>query len=110
MPYKDSSDPRKAEKVREYEIKSQYGLTMEQYRTMQRVQGGKCAICYKAMRVGGKPGMDQEHIDHCHTTGVVRGLLCSRCNSSIGKFEDNPDLLIAAAGYLMAHRYVMPGE
>lgn len=40
------------------------------------------------------------HVDHCHDTGVIRGLICSNCNFGLGKFKDNPKRLIAAAKYL----------
>lgn len=44
-------------------------------------------------------------IDHCHKTGQYRGILCMRCNMSIGHFEDSPELLKLAAKYLEDHGY-----
>lgn len=73
-----------------------YGLTQEQYEELLTRQDGKCAVCKTPM-----DGVRNEHIDHDHATGQVRGLLCSHCNTAIGKFKDNPDILIAAAQYLM---------
>lgn len=95
------------DRIRGYDRKAKYGLTPEQVQRMRDQQRGRCAICETAMRIGGKPGMDQENVDHDHTTGVVRGLLCSRCNTSIGKFNDNPALLRRAAEYVEG-RYNMP--
>jgi hypothetical protein len=42
-------------------------------------------------------------VDHDHTTGRIRGLLCTRCNAAIGLFEENPRLLRQAVGYLQRH-------
>lgn len=58
-------------------------------------QEGRCAICGRDL----KPGRGT-HVDHCHRTGAVRGLLCSKCNPALGLFEDNVDALIRAAEYL----------
>lgn len=73
-----------------------YGMTVASYAAMHRTQNGKCKICREPERVPGK----RLSIDHNHSTGVVRGLLCNRCNIGVGKFLDNPKLLRRAAGYL----------
>lgn len=58
-------------------------------------QGGICPIC------GGlKPG----HVDHCHDSDEVRGILCFNCNGGLGRFEDDAEVLGRAAGYLVTHR------
>jgi hypothetical protein len=76
-----------------------YGITAEQYQQMLRQQNGKCAICNG--RANQKRMKHTELcIDHCHETGVVRGLLCSRCNLGIGNFGDRLDLIKAAVEYL----------
>jgi len=53
-----------------------------------------------------KPGGRKErwHIDHDHVTGQVRGLLCGKCNSAIGLLQDDPEIIRAAAKYVMKHR------
>lgn len=71
-----------------------YGLTPEKYAETVEAQQNKCAICFKHM--------DEPHIDHDHETGVVRGLLCGRCNRGIGNFDDDPIRLEAAIRYLNA--------
>lgn len=83
-------------------IKKEYGITMQAAEAMLSAQGGGCAICAKPLSIAqeGKAAADYSHVDHCHTTGKVRGILCNNCNHGIGKFMDNPDLLRAAANYL----------
>ena len=60
-------------------------------------QDGKCAIC-DTNEPGGR--FNTFHIDHCHTTGVVRGLLCSKCNHAIGLLNDCPTTIRTAANYV----------
>jgi len=82
-------------------LKANYGLTPAAYDVMLADQGGQCAVC------GATDPRTQAGVfcvDHCHTTGVVRGLLCSACNSGLGHFSDDPDVLRAAASYIEAAR------
>lgn len=60
----------------------QYGLTPEQVETMLVRQNHRCAICQGERDTGRRL-----HVDHCHKSGAVRGLLCPRCNSQLGWFE-----------------------
>ena len=89
-------------KLKENAIK-RYGLTIEQYETMIETQNNKCTICGQEECIKA-PGIYNEvkslAIDHCHITGVVRGLLCSNCNKGLGSFKDNPEFLKRAALYL----------
>jgi hypothetical protein len=71
-----------------------YGLTPERYDLMYQEQGGRCAICGT---LGQSRGLA---IDHDHDTGVVRGLLCSRCNSGIAMLCHNREYVQAADHYL----------
>lgn len=71
-----------------------YGLTPDDYVELSKSQNDRCAIC------GCTRGKRAFAIDHCHSSGRVRGLLCSKCNTGIGLFRDNPDLLRAAIDYL----------
>lgn len=73
-----------------------YSITPEHHAAMMKDQGGVCAICGTAPE-GVK---NFPMVDHCHTSGKVRGLLCSNCNQGLGKFKDNPALLRAAIEYL----------
>lgn len=76
-----------------------YGLSHDQFEAMVTAQGGACAIC------GTQPS-DPERglvVDHDHTTGAVRALLCNQCNSGIGMLKDDAARCIAAAEYLTRH-------
>lgn len=67
---------------------------------MLDAQGGGCAICGERNPKGKHSGF---HVDHCHKTGRVRGILCHGCNVSLGHFKDDPALLRRAAEYVTEH-------
>lgn len=73
-----------------------YGITPDEYRAILEIQGGGCDICGRTTA----RGRGRFHIDHCHETNTVRGILCSDCNLGLGKFEDDPERLEHAAVYL----------
>lgn len=78
--------------------KKLYGISVEDYHHMLEQQGGKCAIC-------AQPDEGRAlAVDHCHTTGRVRGLLCLACNTAIGKLRDDPELIRRAAEYIETNR------
>lgn len=85
--------PKKPFYRRNSRLKYLYGVTEEQCAEVHEKQGGKCAICLQVF--DGMPC-----IDHCHTTGKFRGLLCDLCNRGIGYFKDNPETIEAAVAYL----------
>ena len=92
--------PRSYGQRREAVLSREYGMSLSDYRRMEESQGGLCAICGEP-----EPGkFGNLHVDHCHETGEVRGLLCASCNLGLGKFRDRPDLLIAASAYLEKQR------
>lgn len=78
----------------------QYGIGPGDYQRMLDEQGGVCAICKRPPTVDGPQRAKRLHVDHCHATGLVRGLLCSRCNFGIGLFDDDPAQIERAALYL----------
>lgn len=91
-------------KYRENNLKKFYGITEAIYQEMLSSQGGVCAIC------GTKP--DEWHrsgrfinlaVDHDHSDGKVRGLLCGHCNRGLGSFKDDTARLLSAADYLRKH-------
>lgn len=77
-------------------LKSKFGLTEDQYAELLAAQGGGCAICGRTPEEMRKT----LPVDHCHTNGHVRGILCSPCNTGIGMFKDDVDRLRAAIKYL----------
>lgn len=70
-------------------------LSYEEYEVMLARQGNACLICDKQF-----DSHHHAHVDHCHQHGHVRGLLCTSCNNGLGRFEDDPNRLEAAADYL----------
>ena len=87
-----------------FKLKKAYGITLDQYNDMLSKQDGKCMIC-----LVDNNGLYQNKkkafaVDHCHTTGKIRGLLCGDCNSGIGLLKENIDLLNNAIKYLNKSR------
>ncbi|MFF0462159.1 endonuclease VII domain-containing protein [Streptomyces mexicanus] len=76
---------------RQGHLKRQYGLTEAERDRLIAAQGGVCCICLSA---------PPEHVDHCHETGRVRGVLCFSCNAALGQFKDRPDAIRRAAAYV----------
>lgn len=99
---KSYSEKRDKEVTREKAWLRRYGITREWYDTTLENQGGCCAICQTA-EVGRK-GHTHFHVDHDHSTGEVRGLLCDLCNRGLGYFKDDGPLLVQAAKYLERYK------
>jgi len=72
-----------------------FGITLIQYNEMLKEQNNLCAICKKTFEERGKPC-----VDHCHTFGTIRGIICDNCNIGIAKFADNIEFLKQAIVYL----------
>lgn len=77
-------------------LKAKYGISQIDYDNMFKAQEGSCVICKKAQTEFDKPFQ----VDHCHSTGRVRGLLCFRCNAGLGHFVDSVESLKSAISYL----------
>lgn len=77
-----------------------FGITVTQYEDMIISQNNSCAICKKHKDDFTGRGKNF-HIDHCHTSGKVRGLLCSNCNTGLGQFKDNVQYLENAIQYVI---------
>lgn len=89
-----------SETNRKYALKKNYGITPEEYGRMLDQQGGECRICGLPESAG---RYGRLCVDHCHKTGDVRALLCSECNAGLGKFQDDPRLMLAAIDFLRDH-------
>ncbi|WP_223773679.1 endonuclease VII domain-containing protein [Streptomyces sp. 135] len=96
--------PCKAAEGRAGHLKRQYGMTQAERDEMIAAQKGLCVICLSAPAI---------HVDHCHETGKVRGVLCFNCNSGLGKLGDDPDKTRRATAYLEGNSWkpilVAPG-
>lgn len=87
---------------RRWKLRITFGISLESYQQMLETQRGGCAIC------GGHDGEKCLAVDHCHTAGRVRGLLCQNCNQALGKMKDDPARLRAAATYLESVLHALP--
>lgn len=88
----------------EYNLRKKYGITLADYARMLIKQGEGCAICGEA------DDGALLAVDHCHETGEVRGILCRRCNTAIGKLSDDPTLLASAIDYLEGRMPASPTQ
>ena len=79
------------------QLKRDYGLAPEDFDEILKSQDGVCALCDAPPSRG---DMGTLHVDHDHTTGEIRGLLCGRCNRALGLLQDKPELLREAIRYL----------
>lgn len=80
--------------IRKAQLRYYYGITPQTYDEMLLNQNGVCKICGKS------PGKNRLCVDHSHSTKVVRGLLCFKCNRGLGMFNDTPEILEKALTYL----------
>lgn len=78
-------------------LKRMYGITESDFYAMWERQGKVCAICRKECN---KSSRTKLCVDHCHKTGKVRGLLCFKCNTGLGRFNDDTNLFEQAIKYL----------
>lgn len=90
------ANPKNKEKVQLKYMLQRYGMTIEGFHAREKAQSNLCKICRK-------PPCDRWkrlHVDHNHRTTRVRGLLCHKCNTALGNFDDDPVLLARAIEYL----------
>ncbi len=79
------------EKRRDTRLRSRFGIPLAEWQRMEAAQGGVCLICKRPEKL---------HVDHCHTNGNVRSLLCRGCNTAIGALGECPERIRAAAAYV----------
>jgi hypothetical protein len=100
---KEAARNRDKRAKRDGRLRAQFGIGVDEYDAILLAQGGGCAICGNGIGDGRGHRL---HVDHCHGTGIVRGILCSGCNLGLGKFADDPERLERAAEYLRRSRAV----
>ena len=93
---------------RKANLLAKYGMDLESFEVMWSGQNGKCALCDVELTTmlygaGAKNTSTTACVDHCHSSGKVRGLLCALCNKALGMFHDVPERLDRAAAYLRKH-------
>lgn len=96
--YKKAYNLDKQDYIRYKRLYDKYGVTKEWYFEQLEKQDHKCAICSCEEPRGN--GNVHFHVDHCHSTGKVRGLLCSSCNTALGNFKDSTELMRKAIEYI----------
>ena len=82
-------------KHRSYILNQKFGISLDEYNELLKLQGGVCAICEQECASG-----KELAVDHNHNTGEIRGLLCTRCNSAIGNLKEDPKIIMNAYDYL----------
>lgn len=93
--YEKNHRPNRKRSLKDWWLRDQYGITIEDFERMLKDQGYKCAICFTT------PVNDRSwNVDHDHKTGAVRKILCSKCNTGLGSFRDNTEYLESAIKYL----------
>lgn len=90
---KRQQTPEGRRSIKHSRIQHLYGLTIDQYEQMRAEQNGQCLLCLTV------PTKDLV-VDHCHVSGVVRGLLCNRCNLQLGPLEKDPQKTQRILAYL----------
>lgn len=90
------------EKCFDRSLRRYYGIGIKEYEALHKIQSGLCAICDKPETAIDRHSKKPRRlaVDHCHTTGRIRGLLCTACNTGIGTLEDDVDRLRRAIHYL----------
>lgn len=83
-------------------LKRRYDLTIDDFDKLFESQGSVCAIC----GTDDPGGKGRFHVDHCHETGDIRGLLCHHCNLMLGQARDSTETLMSAIHYLNKHKEV----
>ena len=86
-------------------LKSKYGITIREKEWMRIRQHNKCLICKTEFYESSPHATYRPHVDHCHITGKIRGLLCKKCNLGLGYYIDSISNLASAARYLYKHRH-----
>jgi len=90
-----NSSPDRKKKLQNYSLKKLYGISVKEKNELKEAQGNRCIICNKWFS---KP--EDAHVDHDHSTGRIRGILCRRCNRVLGFVEESKVILEKMINYL----------
>lgn len=92
------------EQKRRSDLRNKFKMTLEEYNIILESQNFVCAICHQPETAKGNNGnIKPLAVDHCHSTGKIRGLLCMFCNTGLGKFKDDVVSLQSAVDYILKH-------
>jgi hypothetical protein len=97
-----AANPRRA---RAWSLRTKFGIGLTDYEAMLAAQGGRCAVCRTTE--SGDRRFSTLAVDHDHSTGKVRGLLCALCNRTLGQAKDDPERLMALVTYLLQYSDVL---
>lgn len=86
------------EKMRGHHLRREYNISLEDYSKLLQEQQSRCAICEIHTTDIGRANLD---VDHCHSTGKIRGLLCPNCNKALGLLKDNIEIVNSMMKYLL---------
>lgn len=92
------SKPMTSIEMRNQNLRKLYGIGIKEFEELLAAQNGVCAVCE-----GPPMGKGQYHVDHCHQSKVIRGLLCHKCNVALGMVKDDVEHLRKLIDYLIRH-------
>jgi hypothetical protein len=92
------------DRLQQYDRARNFGISLKEYGDMLLAQNGCCAICKQPETATRNGRVKALAVDHDHQTGEVRSLLCVQCNTGLGKFKDDRNLLLSAIKYLDHHK------
>jgi hypothetical protein len=101
--WREANLAKERKRASDYYLRNRYGLTPEEFSAMRRDQNDRCAICRTPLSL-----LSRIHIDHCHNSGKIRGLLCNNCNTGMGMLGDDVKILRRAIRYLQRHPDELP--
>jgi hypothetical protein len=91
-------DAKNKHKRRDKALNRQYGISLEKFEAIKKTQNNACCICGDSFSIG-----KFTHLDHCHKTNQIRGILCNHCNRGLGAFKDSIKILKSAQKYLQKY-------
>lgn len=103
--YREKNPEQTKLSIKNWTYKTKYGITYHQFLSKINEQDGLCKICSTKLEVEGRNCSQKAVVDHCHSTGKIRGIICHRCNVGLGNFLDNAQLLNKAQEYISSESF-----